>query len=127
MTNFVPPLQPEENYNDMLWVLLYKVAQVFCLCTGQEVRLLCIFVLLILLFFQLYKIYVSQLKFSTVTKGKYQGLEKVSFSHGNSDKTCKLSLINYNLRESGTGENDTEIISDPHDNLCSVHLLKYHK
>jgi hypothetical protein len=61
-----------------------------------------------------------------VTNGKYQGLEKVSFSHGNSDKTCKLSLINYSLRESGTGKNDTDIISDPHDHLCTVRLLKYH-
>jgi hypothetical protein len=57
-----------------------------------------------------------------VSKGKYQCLEKVSFSHGNSDKTCKLSLINYILRESGTGDNDTDIISD----LCTVGLLKYH-
>jgi hypothetical protein len=61
-----------------------------------------------------------------VTKGKYQGLEKVSFSQGNSDKTCKLSLINYSLSESGTGENDTDIISDPHDYLCTVRLRKYH-
>jgi hypothetical protein len=61
-----------------------------------------------------------------VTKGKYQGLDKVSFSHGNIGKTCKLSLINYSLRESGTGKNDMDIISDPHDHLCTVHLLKYH-
>jgi hypothetical protein len=74
----------------------------------------------------LYKIKISQLKFSTVTKGKYQCLKKVSFSHSNSDKTCKLSLTNYNLRESGTGEKDTNIISDPHDHLCTVRLLKYH-
>jgi hypothetical protein len=35
MTNLEPPLPPEENYNDMLLVLLYKVAQVFCLLAGQ--------------------------------------------------------------------------------------------
>jgi hypothetical protein len=132
MTNLIPPLQQEENYNDMLLVLPYKVAQVFCLHAGKEVRLLCIFVLMItttnafLVFFQLCKIKVSQLKFSTVTKGMYQGVEKVSFSHGNSDKTCKLSLTNYNLHESGTGENDMDIISDPNNYLCTLCLLKYH-
>jgi hypothetical protein len=47
MSNLVPPLRPEENYNDMLLVLPYKVAQVFCLCAGQEVSLFCIFVLTI--------------------------------------------------------------------------------
>jgi hypothetical protein len=65
-------------------------------------------------------------RFSTVTKGKYHGLKKVRFTHSNSDKTCKLSLVNYNLRESGTGDNKTDIISDPHDHLCTVWLLKYH-
>jgi hypothetical protein len=54
------------------------------------------------------------------------GHEKVSFSDSNSDKTCKLSLFNYNLCELGTGENETDIISDPHDHLCTVRLLKYH-
>jgi hypothetical protein len=132
MTNLVPPLQPEENCNDMLLVLPYKVAQIFCLRAGQEVRLFCIFVLTIPItntffdFFQLYEIKVSQLKFSTVSEGKYQVLEKVNFSHSYSDKTCKLSLINYSLRESGTDKNDTDIISDPHDHLCTVCLLKYH-
>jgi hypothetical protein len=61
-----------------------------------------------------------------VTKGKYQDLEKVSFSHGNSDKTCKLSIFNYSLHEYGTDKNDADITSDPHDHLCTVGLLKYH-
>jgi hypothetical protein len=47
MTNLVPPLPPQEYYNDMLLVLPYKVAQVFCLRAGQEVRLLCMFILTI--------------------------------------------------------------------------------
>jgi hypothetical protein len=59
-----------------------------------------------------------------VTKGKYQGLEKVSFSHGNSDRTCMLSLTNYNLRESGTGKNDRNIVSDPNNHLCTVKFTK---
>jgi hypothetical protein len=41
MSNLVPPLQPEENYNEMLFLLTYKVAQVFCLWAGQDV---CFFV-----------------------------------------------------------------------------------
>jgi hypothetical protein len=61
-----------------------------------------------------------------VKEGKCKGQEKVSFSHSNSDKTHKLSLVNYNLCELGTGANKTDIISDPHDHLCTVRLLKYH-
>jgi hypothetical protein len=47
-----------------------------------------------------------------VNKGKFKGLEKVSFTYSNSDKSQKMSLVNYNLRESGTGDNKTDIISD---------------
>jgi hypothetical protein len=61
-----------------------------------------------------------------VRERKYKAHEKVSFSHSKSDKTHKLSFVNYNLRESGTGENETDIISDPHDHLCTACLLKYH-
>jgi hypothetical protein len=38
MQQCIPPLRPEESYTDMLLVLPYKVAQVFCLCAGHEVR-----------------------------------------------------------------------------------------
>jgi hypothetical protein len=36
MTNLEPPLCPEEKSNYLL-IVLYKVAQVFCLRAGQEV------------------------------------------------------------------------------------------
>jgi hypothetical protein len=39
-------------------------------------------------------------------EGKYRGLEMVLFTHNNTDKTQKLSLLNYNLRESGTDATD---------------------
>jgi hypothetical protein len=37
MSTCFPPLCPEETYGEMLLVLPYKVAQVFCLCAGSEV------------------------------------------------------------------------------------------
>jgi hypothetical protein len=46
-------------------------------------------------------------------EGKYRGLEMVSFTHNNTDKTQKLSLVNYKLRESGTEGTDTNIVKDP--------------
>jgi hypothetical protein len=59
-------------------------------------------------------------------EGKYHGLEMVLFTHNNTDKTQKLSLVNYNLRKSGTDGADTNIVSDPNNHLCTVRLLKYH-
>jgi hypothetical protein len=59
-----------------------------------------------------------------MNKGKYRGLEMVSFAQNNTDKTQKLSLVNYNLHESGTDGTDSNI--DPNNHLCTVHLLKYH-
>jgi hypothetical protein len=59
-------------------------------------------------------------------EGKYRGLEMVLFTHNNTYKTQKLSLVNYNLRESGTDCTDINIVSDPNNHLCTVHLLKYH-
>jgi hypothetical protein len=59
-------------------------------------------------------------------EGKYRGLEMVSFTCNNTDKTQKLSLVNYNLGESGTDRTDTNIASDSNNHLCTVRLLKYH-
>jgi hypothetical protein len=44
-------------------------------------------------------------------EGKYRGLEMVWFTHNNTDKTQKLSLVNYNLCESGTDGTDTNIVN----------------
>jgi hypothetical protein len=57
-----------------------------------------------------------------VNKGMYKCLEKESITHCNSDKTHKLSLVECDLRESGTGDNKTYII----DHLCTACLQKYH-
>jgi hypothetical protein len=80
---------------------------------------------LTLCFFQLYKIKVSHLKLSNVNKGEVHGSQESRFSHNNCDKTQKLILVNCNLRESVTGENKTDIISNPHDHLCTVRWIKY--
>jgi hypothetical protein len=50
----------------------------------------------------------------------------VSFTHNNTDKTQKLSLVNYILHKTGTDGTDTKIGSDLNNHLCTVHLLKYH-
>jgi hypothetical protein len=52
---------------------------------------------------------------------KYCGLEMVLSTHHNTDKTQKLSLVYYNLRES-----DTNNVSIPNNHLCTVRPLNYH-
>jgi hypothetical protein len=34
--------------------------------------------------------------------------------------------MKYNLQEYGNGGTDTDVIGDPNDYLCTIHLLKYH-
>jgi hypothetical protein len=61
-----------------------------------------------------------------VNKGKYKVIEKVGFTHSKNDKMHILSLVDYNLRKSGMGDNKMDIISDQHDHSWTVRLLKYH-
>jgi hypothetical protein len=59
-------------------------------------------------------------------EGKYCGLEMVWFTNNNTDKTQKLSLVNYNLSEYGADGTDTNIVSNCNYHFCTVRRLKYH-
>jgi hypothetical protein len=65
MSTCFPLLRLKENYGDMLLVLPYKVAQVFCLCAGSEVQYF------LFLFFQILILTFSTICFCSCVKLKF--------------------------------------------------------
>jgi hypothetical protein len=74
---------------------------------------------------QFCKLHVSQFTLDFVRWGVVKGRKSYVFKHGNGDKTHKLSLTNYTKWNSSGDEGTQDLVTDPNEPLCPVHLLEW--